>query len=152
MVNFGENIKRPHIGCIDVYGNHLMVYKNKKGNASLTLYHGDVVEGTARKDFEDISFKITSESGDVFQIIRGLYEIKGNSFVLSGDPIRDGRNFFIIEQEDENSYYMTIGRDLANDLNKPNQTNIELPMKYESLYNDSSLEPATQLVKRNKLS
>ncbi len=147
------NIKFPHLSCIDLYGNILTVSKGKKGKINFTLYHNEVVEGPARKDFEDISLKITLESGEIFKVVQGLYEMKGNSFVLSEDPIRDGRNFLFIEQEEDGSYYMTIGRDLANDLNRPNQTNIELSdREHESLYNGAIEESGIQLVKTNKLS
>ena len=99
-----------------------------------------------------MSLKITSESGSIFQVVQGIYEMNGDKFILSEDPIRDGRNFLFIEQEDENSYHMTIGRDLANDLNRPNSTNIEVSGKpYEDLLYDGSEIPM-QLIKTRKLS
>jgi len=153
MTTIAKNIRYPHLSCIDIYGNQLLVSRGKKGNINFTLYHNEVTEGPARKDFEDMSLRITSESGHIFQMVQGLYEMKGESFIISEDPIRDGRNFLFIEQENEESYYMTIGRDLANDLNRPNQTNIELSGEtYDSLYSEATKETGMQLIKRKELS
>ncbi len=152
MANVANNIKRPHLSCIDIYGNQLVISRGKKGKINFTLYHDEVIEGPARKEFEGISLKITSEAGEMFQIVQGLYEIKGDTFVSSTDPIRDGNNFLLVEQEDENSYYMTIGRDLANNLNRPNQTNIELAGRnIVDLYSEFEPEPVRSYVKVNKL-
>ena len=152
MTNAAKNIRRPHLSCIDIYGNQLVVSRGKKGKINFTLYHDEVVEGPARKDFEGMSLRITSESGEMFQMVQGLYEIKGDAFVSSEDPIRDGNNFLLVEQEDEGSYYMTIGRDLANSLNRPDRTNIELTGRnIVDLYSGLEPEPRRSYVKVNKL-
>ena len=151
MSNVTQKTNSPHLSCIDIYGNQLMVSRGKKGKINFTLYHDEVAEGTARKEFADMSLRITEESGNIYGMIQGLYEMRGNTFVSSEDPIRDGRNFLFLEQYGSD-YYMTIGRDLANDLNSPNKTNIEISGKtYEDLLIEAT-EPKKQYVKRKELS
>lgn len=145
--------KNKYLSCIDVYGNELMISKGKNGEINFTLHHDEVIEGCARTDFKNTSLRITSESGSIFKIAKGLYEISGSNLILSEDPIRDGKNFFFLEQESEESYYMTISRDLTNDLNLPNQTNIEITgQSYVDLYREATEEKGSQLVKKKELS
>jgi hypothetical protein len=153
VANIGQVTRRPHFSCFDIYGNQLTVSRGKKGKVNFTLYHGEVVEGTARREFADLSLRITEESGQIFQMMRGFYEVNGSSYVTSADPIRDGRNFIFIERENDEVFNMTIGRDLANVLNRPNSTNIELSgEKYEELLKELGLEENKPPVKRIGLS
>ena len=141
MFNNNLKTKSKHFSYIDIYGNQIMISKAKTGKINFTLYHDEIKEGSCRKEFEDLTLNVTIDSGDFYKVVRGMYEISGNGFVLSDDPIRDGRNFIYLEHQEDDSYYMTIGRDLANDLNKPNQTNIELSGRdYENFYQEITSE------------
>ncbi len=153
MANIGQITRRPHFSCIDIYGNQLTVSRGRKGKVNFTLYHGEVVEGTARREFADLSLKITEESGQIFQMMKGFYEVNGTSYITSADPIRDGRNFVFIERENDDAFIMTIGRDLANALNRPTSTNVELSgEKYEELLKELGLGEEKPPVKRIELS
>lgn len=153
MANIEQIKRRPCVSCFDIYGNELIISRGRKNKINFTLYHDEVVEGTARKEFVDTAIKIPADSGQLSQMMRGLYEINGNSFVFSEDPIRDGKNFLFLEQNPDGSYYMTIGRDLANELNRPRSTNIELSgQKYEDLLEEAGLKTEKPPVKKFELS
>ena len=151
MSNLVSNKKHSYLSCIDIYGNKLTVSKNKKGKIKFTLYHDEVIEGCARKDFEDFSLKITEESGPMYQVAQELYAITGSKVVVSEDAIRDRNNFMFIEQYSEQAYNLTIGRDLSNELNLPNQTNIEISgQSYNNLYQEVDKE-GSRLIKTREL-
>ena len=67
----------------NLYGNRLTICKSKSGKINFTLYHDKIVEGIARKDFEDLSLNITADSGMLFKFTQGLYDIVGDKFISS---------------------------------------------------------------------
>ena len=142
------NTKPSHLNYIDIYGNKLMIYRGKNQKINFTLYHQTINEGSARKEFEDVALKITPSAGEMFKVAEGLYEILGNKFVLSEDPIRDGQNYMFLEQENPDSYQLVFARDLANDLNLPHQTNVEISgASYSALYDELIKPDSSKLVK-----
>ena len=144
--------KSSHLSCIDIYGKGLIVSQTPSGKIQFAFHHDEILEGTARKEFEDLSLSITSESEMMFQIAKGLYEMVGNELVLSDDPIRDGRNYFFLKKDSSGSYSLTFVRDLANELNLPDQTNVEISGRpYEMLYHDVVEGKTLQLSRKTKL-
>ena len=136
MEAVSKNYKPKTLSYTDDFGTHIVISKGKENSLNFTLHHGEIVEGSARKDYEGMSLCIPPESGTVYQLAEGIYEKIGDQFVSSGDPIRDGRNFFYLEQNESN-YYLTIGRDLANELNQSCQTKVSLVDDYYGkLYED----------------
>ncbi len=132
-----KNSSEKHFKYIDIYGNNFVIFKGRNGKINFTLCHPKINEGSARQEFANISMIIRPESGKMFEVTEKLYEIAGNSFVISEDSIRDGRNYLLLEQETVDSYYLTVGRDLANDLNRPTITNIEVSGPYyEDFYSN----------------
>jgi len=130
------NNNQKSINYRDERGNQLIISKSREGSLNFTMHHGEIIEGGARKEYEDMSLYISPNSGYIYQVTQGLFDKLGERFVLSEDPIRDGRNFIYLEQQDKD-YYLTIGRDLANELNREFQTKVSLSGQYYlDLYDD----------------
>lgn len=131
----------------DNNGNSLIVYRHL-GKVNFTLSHSEIEEGSARKEFEGISISVSASTEPLYDVAAKLYEIIGDSFVLSEDPIRDGRNYLCVDHPETNEFYLTIGRDLANNLNRPTQTNVEVSgAKFDEFYRSLNQE-TTEFVKK----
>ncbi len=109
---------------IDVYGHHFAISTTKRDAIKFTLYHSDIDEGYARKEFEYLSVMVDANM-PIYNSLSELYERIGNSFNQSVDPIRDGRNGLILDADfDNETYFITFCRDLSNELAQPGETTV----------------------------
>ena len=121
-----KTIKRKSCNYIDVYGNRFTISAAKNNNIRFTLHHEQVIEGLERKEFEYMSV-IIEPSNPIFSQIGELYSRVGNALSWSKDPIRDGQNCLVLEEDHEHArYFLTFCRDLGNELNLPLETNVVL--------------------------
>ena len=126
MESIKKPVKKKSCNYVDIYGNKFTISAAKNNNIRFTLYHSQIDEGLARKDYEYMTIQI-DRTTPIFPQIEELYSRVGNAVSVSTDPIRDGRNCIIIEGSMDNErYFLTFCRDLANELNLPGETNVVL--------------------------
>ena len=130
-----KDIKYPHLEYVsqDVI---LKIY-DKRGKVNFDFHHDPSVEGSAREDFKVTPLKVSPESGNVFELFKGLYEVSSEGFIKSSNPIRDGRNCLRIMPDENGSFDVAVARDLEFTRNASNFTQVELEdQKYKDVFTE----------------
>ncbi len=141
------NTRETKYRYMDIYGRELLVSRTKSDNISFRLYHNKIVEGTSRQEFQNVSLMVSRDSENLYNMVSAMYEHAQNQTVASEDPIRDGRNFMYLVKSDER-FYMMFNHDLANELRKPSETNVELSGRYISDLFDTHIEKGLAITKK----
>lgn len=141
------NTRETKFHYMDIHGRELFVSRTKNDNISFRLYHDKIVEGTTRQEFQDIPLMVPSNTEGLYSMVSAMYERAQDKTVASEDPIRDGRNFMYLIKSGE-AFYMMFNHDLANELRRPSETNVELSGRYISDLFDEHIEKGLAITKK----
>lgn len=142
-----SELKTKGLHYIDLYGKELFIFKAKNGNVNFTLIHGEIIESTERHEFRNITLSINENSKEVFNFVKEIYNYSSNKLIISENPIRDGRNFMILEKINE-EYFIIINHDLANEFRNPFETKVEVSNKFISDLYEKNIQNERVLKKR----
>ena len=72
-----KTIKKKSCNYVDIYGNKFTISAAKNNNVRFTLYHSQIDEGLARKDYEYMTVQI-DQTTPIFSQVEELYSRVGN--------------------------------------------------------------------------